>query len=492
MLKTWDIFDTLIARRGIFPQGVFQIVEQIIKADGFVQARMVAEKNVSLQANYVLDDIYNEFQKLTGLTKNICDAFKKLECDVELEQCIPITENLRQVKAGDILISDMYLPEELIRKMLHKAGLLVPVEIVITSGGKSSGRIWKQLADQKEFVFHIGDNQNTDVKNPRLVGFESALSILNVASPVERFILQKDFNFGAYLREIRLRNPFSEEIKRLYWEMFTTNIGILILFVQQIDELQKRGGFEYLGFCGRDTHYMRLLYEKYKSSIGEAPVPNDYLYYSRKLVCNSGAELAKYFNTKINGRKALMIDLFGTGVHLHNLREIFNVDFSILICLLGSQKAGQKMYPTMLHVENWTSAQECNKQSERKSIFLIEAKGKITVSDKTELLNRATHNSPVRLKTIRIDEKILPEVIFSEINDTENFDVFETCLREVLNSELVLPSKVSGGYEEILLTLFSAINSFQVSLPLRNNHDLSDRSDSAVPKYGVNIPSQKK
>lgn len=114
MLKTWDIFDTLIARRGIFPQGVFQIVEQIIKADGFVQTRMVAEKNVSLQANYVLDDIYNEFQKLTGLTKNICDAFRKLECDVELEQCIPITENLRQVKAGDILISDMYLPEELI------------------------------------------------------------------------------------------------------------------------------------------------------------------------------------------------------------------------------------------------------------------------------------------------------------------------------------------------------------------------------------------
>lgn len=189
MLKTWDIFDTLIARRCIFPQGIFQIVEQISKAYGFVQARIVAEKNVSSQGNYRLDDIYKEFQKLTGATKNICDALKKLECDVELEQCIPITENIRQVKAGDILISDMYLPEELMRKMLHKAGLLAPVEIIITNDGKYSGRIWKQLADQKQNVFHIGDNEISDLVNPRRFNLDSLINIFSRPNQVEQYLL---------------------------------------------------------------------------------------------------------------------------------------------------------------------------------------------------------------------------------------------------------------------------------------------------------------
>ena len=137
MLRTWDIFDTLIARRCIFPQAVFKIVEQISKIANFAQVRVVAERIVSSRGqNCMLDLIYEELQRITHAPKNVCDALKKLECDVELDQSIPITENLQQVRAGDILISDMYLPEDFVRRLLAKAGLIEPVEIVITSGGK--------------------------------------------------------------------------------------------------------------------------------------------------------------------------------------------------------------------------------------------------------------------------------------------------------------------------------------------------------------------
>ncbi len=447
MLKTWDIFDTLIARRCIFPQAVFQIVERTSRIQGFAQARIVAEKKASSRGNYNLGDIYEEFKRLTNAPENLCNALKKLECDVELEQSIPITENIRQVKAGDVLISDMYLPEEIIRRMLSKAGLLAPVEIIITSGGKSSGRIWKQLAQQKNFVFHKGDNPESDVKNPRLVGLESALTVLSYPTPVEQYLLQKDFNFAAQLREIRLRNPFSEEIKRLYWQLFTLNIGILILLVQQIDALQKKYGFEYLGFCGRDTHYMRLLYEKYKRDHGEVPTPNDYLYYSRKLVRNSGAEVAKYFSAKIHGRKALMIDLRGTGKHLHNLRKTFGVDFSILICIISSKQPEQKIYPNMSCIENFHSAfdDKADGTVAKASFFITETEGKIPGSDDIELLNRSTHNLPLRLVNVTLGNKIVPEVFFSETNDTENFDVLESCLKEVLHSKPVWSSYAVGG-----------------------------------------------
>lgn len=267
MLKTWDIFDTLIARRCIFPHVVFQIMENVSKVQGFAQARISAEQSLAQQKkNYNLDDIYDVFQKNFNVPDDLCASLKQLEYDVEFEQAIPIAENLNQVKAGDILISDMYLPKKFIQKLLDKVGLLEPVEIVITSNGKYTGRIWKQLAEQNQFVFHIGDNEISDIKNPHLVGFDSSLSVLSQPNVVEQFLLQKDFNFAAYIRELRLKNPFTEEIKRLYWQFFTWNIAVLIIFVSVIDEIQKKYGFEYLGFCGRDTYYLWKLYEKFKSN----------------------------------------------------------------------------------------------------------------------------------------------------------------------------------------------------------------------------------
>ena len=321
MLRTWDIFDTLIARRCIFPKEIFRIVEQTSNVGNFAQTRIATEQNVLARGkNCTLDLIYEELQRITNAPKDFCDTLKKLECDVEVEQSIPITENIRQVKAGDVLISDMYLPEEIIRRMLVKAGLIAPVEIYISSGGKFSGRVWRQLAAQKLNVFHSGDNEYSDLINPRNAKLDAMLDVRARLNFAEQFILQHDAAFAAYLREIRLRNPFAEEIKRLYWEYFTLNIGTLILIVRHLDALQKNRGFEYLGFCGRDAHYLRLLYEKFKRDCDETPVPNDYLFYSRSVLKNSREDMEKYFRAKIKNRKALLLDMFGTGSNLHKFR----------------------------------------------------------------------------------------------------------------------------------------------------------------------------
>lgn len=74
-------------------------------------AKIAAERNVSMRG------------KITNAPKNICDNLKKLEYDIEFEQSIPITENIRKVTAGDVLFSDIYLPENFIRRLLDKAGL---------------------------------------------------------------------------------------------------------------------------------------------------------------------------------------------------------------------------------------------------------------------------------------------------------------------------------------------------------------------------------
>lgn len=460
MLKTWDIFDTLIARRCILPQAVFQIMEQVTKFSGLMQTRIFAEQQIARRGvNYTLDDIYSELEKISELNKEVCNILKGIEIQTEIEQAIPITENILQVKAGDILISDMYLPEEVIRKMLEKCGLLVPVEIVITSGGKASGKIWRQLAAQNQFVFHIGDNEINDVKNSRDAGFDSALTILSRPNIAEQFLAQKDFNFAAYLREIRLRNPYQEEIKRKYWEFFTLNIGILIILVQLINDLQKKCGFEYLGFCGRDTHYLRLLYERFKEDKGEKPTPNDYLYYSRKLIHTSEDEMAKYFSAKIAGRKALMIDIIGTGTHLNRLRKNGNLDYSVLIFLHDEQN--QSYNDGWLKLENWTPATKLPENSAGiiaknfLSLYLIGYEYTVfKINDALEHFNRANHNTPIKLNNLEIGNSIVPNVIFSEVSDTEQFDVFEKCFNEILHSKIAWKEKFDLEELKQLLTIF--------------------------------------
>lgn len=146
MLRTWDIFDTLIARKCVFPHIVFQIVEQISEINGFANIRRNAEVlTANTISNYKLNDIYDVMVQQFNVPTQLAEQLKKLEVDVEIDQTIPIAENLNQVKSGDVLISDMYLPENIIRQMLEKAGLFVPVELVITSGGKRGGGYGNKL-----------------------------------------------------------------------------------------------------------------------------------------------------------------------------------------------------------------------------------------------------------------------------------------------------------------------------------------------------------
>lgn len=474
MLKSWDIFDTLIARRCIYPHNIFRIVEQISRITNFANVRIVAEQNVAKQnKNYTLDEIYEEFGKLTNAPEKLCDELKTLEIKTEIDQCIPITENLRQVKAGDILISDMYLPEKVIRKMLDKAGLFAPVEVIITSGGKASGKVWKEFAEQGEFLFHIGDNIEIDVQGARKYGFDSALSVLSMPNQFEQWLLQRDFNFGAYLREIRLRNPFTEEIKRTYWTLFTMNVGILIILVQLIDELQKKHGFDYLGFCGRDTYYLWLLYKKYKDELGEEPPDNDYLYYSRKLAYYSRQGIVNYFHSKTFGQKSLMIDLIGTGTNLHYLRKKNKLIFSILLCCHDVNKAykGAVDLP-----KKWVAFSDSSDTDDSFS-FINYNYNDFPLNDCLESFNRATHNSPIRINSLNVGGKDISKIILSESNDIENFDVLEACLKEFLNSKIIW-SKFKGNdaienLKQILLLFVKSAS----KIVMKWRHNINEEMD---------------
>ena len=83
------------------------------------------------------------------------------------------------------------------------------------------------------------------------------------------------------------------------------------------------------------------------------------------------------------------------------------------------------------------------------------------------------------MTALEFNGKVIPEVTFSEINDTENLDVFETCMKTVLQSKIRW-SKLER-VEDILAALkgmliFFAGNSQRLVLKQQQNlQELTER-----------------
>ena len=77
-------------------------------------------------------------------------------------------------------------------------------------------------------------------------------------------------------------------------------------------------------------------------------------------------------------------------------------------------------------------------------------------------MNFSIHMSPIRLNLVQIGNKIFPEVLFSQVNDTENLDVFESCLHEVLKSKIVWSKLRRKDILEQLLKIFGVFSGISV------------------------------
>ena len=141
-MHTFDIFDTLITRTTAAPDGIFMLMEETMRQrkkytsylrENFHQLRKGAEELARLQARQegreevTLDEIYRALATTASLGTEDAESLKKLEEETEYKNILPLPANIRLLKQyqsqGEhiALISDMYLPERVIRRLLSKA-----------------------------------------------------------------------------------------------------------------------------------------------------------------------------------------------------------------------------------------------------------------------------------------------------------------------------------------------------------------------------------
>src|SRR5262245_12403098 len=104
-----------------------------------------------------LRDIWHTVAGLTGLDPATTDRLLDLEVHLEHDEAIPIAENLAQVRDGDLLVSDTYLPPDIVRSLLRRAGLERQVALVVSNDGKFTSRVWPRLLAAVAIRQHLGD-----------------------------------------------------------------------------------------------------------------------------------------------------------------------------------------------------------------------------------------------------------------------------------------------------------------------------------------------
>lgn len=191
-VRSFDLFDTLVARRCVHPFNIFFFVERRSSHDGFAKMHVLAERKVSDQ-DYDLLTIYRAMQAMDTIDSERLAALMKMELEEEFANLIPIRENCQLVTPGDLLVSDMYLPIPfLLRVVKQKCGLKFN-QIYLTTHGKSRGTAWSTLSNKFAISLHLGDNPHSDIFMPEKHGIPARLTELSKLTETEQYLTDSGF-----------------------------------------------------------------------------------------------------------------------------------------------------------------------------------------------------------------------------------------------------------------------------------------------------------
>lgn len=290
---SFDIFDTLLLRNIYKPTDIFKILEKEVleKYDikDFFTIRINCEANSRTEKNNnetSLDEIY---ELIENKTKEKMDYVKKREIELELEFITAnpfmkeIFEYAKIQNKNIILISDMYLPKDIVRKLLKKADYDdVPLYISCEyHANKGTTELYdlvckKEKLNKNKWV-HIGDNKYSDYEQAKKFGIDAIL--YDKVNTKDKLKEPKTIE-SSIIRGIQ--NNYVYNGKELsYWEKFGVLYAspIYFGFTNWLFKLTKNE--DNLFFLARDGYIIKKIYDMFLN-YEKSDIKTYYLYCSRK------------------------------------------------------------------------------------------------------------------------------------------------------------------------------------------------------------------
>ena len=289
-IVSFDVFDTLIIRRTLFPRDVFVLVEKRaeqagIEAEDFATLRAQAEQEIPY-AN--IDQIYDWLADQYDWDEETAAMIESIELNAERDVILPRTEVVELLRFAlnaekrVVLTSDMYLPEEILRRILAENGIIGYEKLFVSCEyrrSKQSGLYEEllKLCDSPEMILHIGDNPMSDGKACAEYGMDTRLlpSPLNLAKAnnwgeaiCSAHNWQERCLVGLAVAKL-FRDPFKNpNLIELSWEERQIRYGISVVgpltigFITWVSEMLSRDDYDGVLFLARDGYLPMAIYER--------------------------------------------------------------------------------------------------------------------------------------------------------------------------------------------------------------------------------------
>lgn len=258
VIDSWDVFDTLVARFGITPRSVLDLVEAERGFPGFAERRLAAQAALDAVGQpYTIERIYEVLGRDLGATRTEQRQLMHMELAAERSQLIPIVRQVRRVKRRDMLVSDMILGEQHIQDILTQTCGLTGLRPVVTGNwGKATGTVWDTIQAHYSIRTHRGDNPASDIAVPRARGIACELVMDHALTTWEKMLSGAGLGFVALLqREVRLRvSPLNTG--RFHDAVLGPYLTILLLFALHLEQDAAERGIEHYAFAARDCVHL--------------------------------------------------------------------------------------------------------------------------------------------------------------------------------------------------------------------------------------------
>lgn len=307
---SFDVFDTLILRNVLEPADIFSVVQKEYEKNGdllnfdFKTERIKAEINLrnKLATEITLDGIYDELLSQLSISNKLLEELKTLEIKTELNFCVQnpymyeIYKYVLKNKKKIILNSDMYLPVEVIEKILNKNGYTEYEKIYLSSQtlktkqtGESYDLIINDFKIKPSKILHIGDNQGADVLKAQEKGLNSfyyarCIDYLKYKNFEESELYKNQSIENSIFKALCLNktNCYREE-KDFWYDLGYKSMGpVLYNFINGIINFVNENEIKKIFFVSRDGYIMKKVYDIFASCNKNLP-ESQYFYASRKL-----------------------------------------------------------------------------------------------------------------------------------------------------------------------------------------------------------------
>lgn len=327
-LHTYDIFDTLIRRNTLMPESVFFQVQRDMKYRSNLDfPKYLVERYPKIRHDVEIDlrDIYKKtlYERNTDkievtleeifvrLQENyeLTDEQVKFLYDSEVEAEITCVEGInhkinelfkyKEMGSEIYLISDMYLPKEVIRRMLVKVDdRFIDTKIYLSSEigyQKSTGKLYEFIFFDSDYSFnnwiHHGDNKHADGTVPRRYGIKTFNHDMDSFIGFEKYLINHaptDYKVDSYKLATaiqRYRRKLLTDIETTYdEELYYSFTYIGTAFVPYIhwsilDAI--KNGYKTLYFISRDGYFLKQIADVLIEELN-LNIKTKYIYGSRK------------------------------------------------------------------------------------------------------------------------------------------------------------------------------------------------------------------